>query len=124
MDEERRSGDDRRKACNENSDEMRRQLQAVHDKVFNGFPAEIRKEVAQEVRELDVRLDKLRSLFVGILVSALLLLIGSIISNSFMSSKRGAENDRNFAKMERIEEKLDMHIREWDRYLNRSYYGK
>jgi hypothetical protein len=82
---------------------LQKQVDAIHTKVFNGFPKEIRAEVKIEI-------DKLRSMLWGLLASLFIALIAIVVTVLISSSNRSLENERNYKAIVEIGSRLENHI--------------
>jgi hypothetical protein len=100
---ERRHTTERRKENRSVLSLLQKQVDAIHERVYNGLGKEIRDEVAKEVGGL-------RALVVSILVALLVSLAGIVITGQLNSNTRSAENDRNYKAIIDIGSRLENHI--------------
>ena len=84
-------------------DELRKKVDAIHDRVYNGLGKDIRDEVDKEVNGL-------RNLILGILVTLLLSLAGIVIEGRVSSNQASVENNRNYKAIVDIGSRLENHI--------------
>jgi hypothetical protein len=106
----------------ENNEKMedRTMLQRIHDRVYNGIPAEIREEVREEVFRLETKFSEamndvkkevrgILKMTMGILGGLFLLLAGNVILGQLNSNTRGQENNRNLEAIQSVERALELH---------------
>ncbi len=104
---------------------VRDQVKAIHDRVFDGFPSEIREEMATAVegvmQKVDARLKtatesternigSLRSKLWAVLIGVALVLAGIVIEGRIDAGARSTENQRNYEAIRDLELKLELHL--------------
>jgi heme/copper-type cytochrome/quinol oxidase subunit 2 len=82
---------------------LRKQVEEVHHRVFNGLGAEIRAEVRIEI-------DKLRGMLWALLSALFIALIAIVVTVLISSYGRSNENDRNYKAIVDIGSRLENHI--------------
>jgi hypothetical protein len=75
----------------------------VHKRVYDGLGMELRKEIQTAIGGTN-------KLIVSILISLLLLLVGVIVEGRWSAGQATRENDRNYAAIQVLNQKLDDHI--------------
>lgn len=78
-------------------------LEEIYHRVFNGLGNELRKEVKEEIASV-------RNLFIGFIVTLVVLLAGVVMQGVWSSGKATAENNRNLEAIYALDKKIDMHI--------------
>jgi hypothetical protein len=100
---ERRKVTERRRENRSVLSKLQKQVEAVHQRVYNGLGKEIRQEVAKELAGM-------RSLVIGILIALLLSLAGIVIEGRVSSNQSSVENNRNYKAIVDIGSRLENHI--------------
>jgi hypothetical protein len=100
---ERRQEEERREDNRSVLNLLRKQIEEVHHRVFNGMPKEIREEVQKELAGV-------RKLVIGILVALLLALTGIVVEGRVSTNQASAENNRTYKAIIDISSELRNHI--------------
>jgi hypothetical protein len=100
---ERRNTTERRKENRSVLNLLRKQVDAIHTRVYNGLGKEIREEVQKELAGV-------RKLVIGILVALLLALAGIVVEGRVSTNQSSAENERNYKAIIDISSELRNHI--------------
>jgi hypothetical protein len=82
---------------------LRKQMEEVHHRVYNGLALEIRAEVAKEIGKLNARLW-------GLLVSLFIALIAIVVTVLVSTSNRSIENAKNYKAIVDLGAALEHHI--------------
>jgi hypothetical protein len=100
---DRRHITERRRENRSVLNQLRKQVEEVHHRVFNGLGKEIREEVQKELAGV-------RKLVIGILVALLLALAGIIVEGRVSSNQASTENNKNYKAIIDIGSELREHI--------------
>jgi hypothetical protein len=85
--------------------ELQKKVDAIHDRVYDGMPAEIRGELAKEISKLNTRLW-------GLLSALFMALIAIVVTVLISSGARSMENQRNYKEIIDIGARLDIHLQQ------------
>jgi hypothetical protein len=80
-------------------------LEEIYHRVFNGLGNELRKEVKEEIASV-------RNLFIGFIVTLVVLLAGVVVQGMWSSSKATSENNRNLEAIHALDKKLELHLQQ------------
>ena len=89
-----------------------KQVEAVHDRVFNGLGKELREEIHKEI-------GKVTKILIAILTGLILLLGGVIVEGRFSSTRSTEESQRNYKALMDIGNRLQLHILGFDKVEDR-----
>ncbi len=103
MSDERRKLTERRLENRAVLEDMKKQVDEVHHRVYNGLGLELRKEVKDEIGGV-------RNLFIGILIAMILSLSAIVVEGRVSANQASSENDRNYRAILEIGSKLENHI--------------
>jgi hypothetical protein len=83
--------------------DLQDKITAVHNRVYDGLGAELRKEIKEEISSV-------RNLFFGILIALLLSLVAIIVEGRVSANQVSIENTKNYKAIIDIGSKLQNHI--------------
>lgn len=85
------------------ADRLQRQVDEMHTRIFNGLGKELRQEMKDEIGGV-------RNLFIGVLVSLLVIFGGIVVEGRVSAGQASSENNRNYKAIVDLSLKLEQHI--------------